>query len=64
MDESKIIIKNIDNKLYCEIYEFSKNGFVATFKFHYNGKEVFTKTEVINTKSTGLIEEINSILTK
>ena len=59
---AKILISNIESKSYCEIYEFKKGGFVATYKFHYNGKGIFKKTEIIASRTTGLIEEINSLL--
>lgn len=59
---SGIVISKIESKNYHEIYEFEKAGYVATFKFHYNGKKIFTKSEVINNKTTGLVDEIVGLL--
>jgi hypothetical protein len=55
-------ISKIEHKLYHEIYEIKKNGFTATYKFWYDGKHKIKKTEVIPTKTTGLVEEINELL--
>lgn len=55
-------ITKIEHKPYHEIYEIKKNGFVATYKFWYDGKFKFKKTEVIPSKTTGLVEEINGLL--
>jgi hypothetical protein len=57
-----IAISSIEHKPYHEIYEFKKNGFVATYKFWYDGKKIFKKTEIISMRTTGLTHEINSIL--
>jgi len=59
---SNIVICNIDHKPYHEIYEFKKNGFNATYKFWYDGRKIFRKTEIIITRTTGLTDEINSLL--
>ncbi len=55
-------ITKIEHKPYHEIYEIQKNGFTATYKFWYDGKFKFKKTEVIPSKTTGLVEEINELL--
>jgi AAA domain/UvrD-like helicase C-terminal domain len=55
-------ITKIEHKPYHEIYEIKKNGFTATYKFWYDGKFMFKKTEVIPSKTTGLVEEINGLL--
>lgn len=55
-------ITKIEHKQYHEIYEIKKNGFTATYKFWYDGKLKFKKTEIIPSRSTGLVEEINKIL--
>ena len=55
-------ITKIEHKPYHEIYEIKKNGFTATYKFWYDGKFKFKKTEVIPSKTTGLVEEINGLL--
>jgi len=62
--KSKILIDSVEHKPYHEIYEFKKNGFTATYKFHYDGKGIFKKTELINNRTTGLglVDEINSLL--
>ena len=41
---------------------FKKNGFIAAYKFWYDGKGIFKKVEIITSKTTGLIEEINELL--
>jgi hypothetical protein len=55
-------IAKIEHKSYHEIYEIKKNGFTATYKFWYDGKCKFKKTEVIPLRTTGLVEEINDLL--
>jgi len=55
-------ITKIEHKPYHEIYEIRKNGFVATYKFWYNGKNRFTKMAVIPERTTGLVQEINTLL--
>jgi ATP-dependent exoDNAse (exonuclease V), alpha subunit - helicase superfamily I member len=55
-------IAKIEHKQYHEIYEIKKNGFTATYKFWYDGKFKFKKTEIIPSRTTGLVEEINEIL--
>jgi hypothetical protein len=57
-------IVKIEHNKYHEIYEITRNGFKATYKFHYNGSKVFKRTEIIPSRTTGLVEEINEILTK
>ena len=59
---SNIVISSIEHKQYHEIYEFKKGGFIATYKFHYDGKKIFRKTEIIHMRTTGLTNEINAIL--
>lgn len=55
-------IAKIEHKQYHDIYEIKKNGFTATYKFWYDGKFKFKKTELIPTRTTGLAEEINELL--
>ncbi len=62
MTENGFVIGDIEHKQYHEIYVFQKNGFTATYKFHYNGQGRFGRYEIIQNRTTGLIEEINSIL--
>jgi len=62
VESSKFVIKSIEHKSYCEIYEFKKNGLNATYKFWYDGKNIFKKTEIIPTRTTGLTDEINELL--
>lgn len=57
-------ITKIEHKQYHEIYEIKKNGFTATYKFWFDGKFKFKKTELIPTKTTGLAEEINQLLSE
>ena len=61
-DKANITINNIEHGQYNEVYEFKKNGFVATYKFWYNGKKAFKKIEMVSNKTTGLTEEINALL--
>ncbi|CAK0755758.1 exodeoxyribonuclease V [Gammaproteobacteria bacterium] len=62
MTENGFVISDIEHKQYHEIYVFKKNGLTATYKFHYNGQGRFGRYEIIQNRTTGLIEEINSIL--
>ena len=62
IESSNIYVNSIEHKPYCEIYEFKKNGLKGTYKFWYDGRSIFKKTEIIPTKTTGLIEEINELL--
>jgi hypothetical protein len=55
-------IFKIEHKQYHEVYEIKKNGFTATYKFWYDGKFKFKKTEIIPTRTTGLVDEINELL--
>ena len=55
-------IEKIEHKQYHEIYEINRNGFKATYKFWYDGKLKFKKTEIIPSRTTGLVEEINELL--
>ena len=61
--QNNISINNIESKHYHEIYEFKRGELKATYKFHYNGQFIFKKTEIINNRTTGLTEEINSLFT-
>lgn len=61
-DSSNIYVNYIEHKPYCEIYEFKKNGLKATYKFWYDRKSIFKKTEIIPTRTTGLIDDINELL--
>ena len=61
VSSSNIRITNIKHPDWHEIYEFQKNGFVATYKFYYNKKGIFSKVENIP-PTTGLINEINELL--
>lgn len=62
IESSNFYVNSIEHKPYCEIYEFKKNGLVATYKFWYDAKSIFKKTEIIPTRTTGLTDEINEIL--
>ncbi len=62
IESSNFYINSIEHKPYCEIYEFNKNGLNATYKFWYDGKSIFKKTEIIPTRTTGLTDEINELL--
>jgi hypothetical protein len=55
-------IAKIEHKQYHEIYEIKRNGFTATYKFWYDGKFKFKKTEIMPSRTTGLVEEINELL--
>lgn len=62
LEQFNFQIAKIEHKQYHEIYEITKNGFTATYKFWYNGKAQFKKTEIIPSRTNGLVEEINKIL--
>jgi len=55
-------ITKIEHKQYHEVYEIKKNGFTATYKFWYDGNFKFKKTEIIPTRTTGLVDEIKKLL--
>lgn len=55
-------IVKIEHKQFHEIYEIKKNRFTATYKFWYDGKFKFKKIEIISSRTTGLVEEINELL--
>lgn len=55
-------ISKIEHKQYHEIYEIMKNGLTVSYKFWYDGKFKFKKTEIIPSRTTGLVDEINKIL--
>jgi hypothetical protein len=55
-------ISKIEHKQYHEVYEIKKNGFSATYKFWYDGRFKFKKTEIIPTRTTGLVDEINELI--
>lgn len=62
LEGSGIIISKINSNNYHEIYEFTKAGYVATFKFHYNGRKIFGRSEIIQNRTTGLVDEITNLL--
>ena len=62
IEASNIYVNNVEHKPYCEIYEFKKNGLKASYKFWYDGKSIFKKTEIIPTRTTGLTDDINELL--
>jgi hypothetical protein len=62
LNRSGIVIGDIEHKQYHEIYVFKKNGFTATYKFHYNGQARFGRFEIIQNRTTGLTDEINDLL--
>lgn len=57
-------ITHIEHKDYHEIYTIKKNGYSATYKFWYKKNGRFGKFEIIPTKTDGLTEEINELLSK
>ncbi|UFH45367.1 AAA family ATPase [Flavobacterium galactosidilyticum] len=62
IEPTNIYINSIEHNSYCEVYEFKKNGLIATYKFWYDGKSIFKKTEIIPARTTGLTDEINELL--
>lgn len=62
VEEMGITITNIEHKDYHEIYTFYQDGITTTVKFYYNSKGIFTKYEVIQKRSTGLLKGIDEIL--
>jgi hypothetical protein len=61
-DPVGIKITSIEHKDYHEIYTFTRGGITTVIKFYYNGKGVFTKAEIVRTKSTGIIEGVTKLL--
>lgn len=51
-------ITKIEHKDYHEIYTFAKGGIEMVVKFYYNGKGIFTKSEIIHKRTTGIIDGI------
>lgn len=64
IENSNLQISKIEHNPFHEIYEFKYNGYTATYKFWYDGKWIFKKTEVIPSRTTGLVDEINELLKK
>ncbi|MCB0410791.1 MAG: ATP-binding domain-containing protein, partial [Flavobacteriales bacterium] len=62
LEPEKFIISKIEHNSWHEIYEIKRGGFIATYKFWYDGKGRFKKIEIIPTRTTGLVEEINKLL--
>jgi hypothetical protein len=62
LEPSNFCIATIDHNNWHEIYEIRKGEFMATYKFWYDGKGIFKKTEIIPTRTTGLVDEINELL--
>ena len=62
IESSNFHISVIEHKDFHEIYEIKKNGFIATYKFWYDRRSIFKKTEIIQTRTTGLTDEINLLL--
>lgn len=63
LEGAGIAVQDIEHKNFHEIYTFEAGGFKACYKFWYNGKGKFTKTEVVANRTTGLVDEINECLT-
>ncbi|MDM1050387.1 ATP-dependent DNA helicase [Sphingobacterium hotanense] len=63
LEKTNIHIAEIRHKDYHEIYTFQRDGFVATYKFHYKKSEIFGKSEIIP-PTTGLVDEINNRLSE
>jgi hypothetical protein len=62
LEPSNFCIATIDHYNWHEIYEIRRGEFMATYKFWYDGKGVFKKTEIIPARTTGLVDEINELL--
>ncbi|PHI21513.1 hypothetical protein CEQ90_01470 [Lewinellaceae bacterium SD302] len=57
-----IHIADVQHMQYHEVYTFVRDELQAVYRFYYNGKKQFGKVSPILTKTTGLIEEINTLL--
>ncbi|MBC6995896.1 AAA family ATPase [Neolewinella lacunae] len=57
-----IHITDVQHMQYHEVYTFVRDELQAVYRFYYNGKKKFGKVSPILTKTTGLIEEINTLL--
>ncbi|MGB9665085.1 MAG: ATP-dependent DNA helicase [Ignavibacteria bacterium] len=62
VDSLGVRITCIEHKDYHEIYTFTKGSITTVVKFYYNGKGIFTKVEVIQTRSTGIVEGLLKLL--
>ena len=62
LEDSNLLINKVEHKSYHEIYEIKKNGLMATYKFWYNDKSIFKKTEIISSRTNGLTDEINKLM--
>ncbi len=59
---SGIRITDIKHHKYHEIYEFSRDGLTAVYKFWYGDNNRFKKTEIISSDTIDFSDEINGIL--
>lgn len=64
LSNSGIKITNIESYEWHEVYTFSKGGFEAVYKFYYNKKKQIKSAQVVGNRTTGLTEELNTLLTK
>jgi hypothetical protein len=64
LDSADFQIADIEHKDWHEIYEIKRNNHIATYKFWYNRKDKFTRTEIIPQRTNGLTDEINELLKK
>jgi len=62
LELSNFQIVNIEHNDWQEVYTIKKDPYFATYKFWYNKKGIFTRTENIQKRTTGLSDEINEIL--
>lgn len=57
-----IHITDVQHLQYHEVYTFVRGELQAVYRFYYNGKKQFGKVSPILTKTTGLVDEINTLL--
>lgn len=62
LKDTGIMIDEIEHNSYHEIYVFKRNGLQAAYKFHYRKNGIFRTSEIIPTRTTGLANEINELL--
>lgn len=60
--EKNISIVKIVHHNYQEVYTFQRDGFNAVYRFYYNGQCRFTRIDIDRNQTTGLVDEINELL--
>jgi hypothetical protein len=59
-----ISISDVQHQDWKEVYTFVRDGLQAVYIFHYNSKNTVSGASLIPTKTTGLSDELNALLSK